>query len=65
MIEVPNKKGNIATARGEGLSRVVLGSAAYFEVNPHSPDHGPVEAQVIGNVVIILNKYFMFFLIKI
>lgn len=47
-MEVPNKKNNVATAKGEGLSHVVLGSTAYFEVNPHSTEHGPIEAQVTG-----------------
>lgn len=52
VVEIPSKKSSIATARGEGLSRVILGSAAYFEVNPHSPDHGPIEAQVIGKFLV-------------
>lgn len=50
VVEVPNKKNNVATAKGEGLSHVVLGSTAYFEVNPHSNEHGPIEAQVTGKV---------------
>lgn len=46
--EVPNKKGCTATARGEGLNQVVLGRFAYFEVNPHTPDHGSIDVQIIG-----------------
>lgn len=47
VLQVASKKAT-ATARGEGLNQVVLGTAAYFEVNPHTPEHGTIDAQVIG-----------------
>ncbi|KAG8281178.1 hypothetical protein J6590_063971 [Homalodisca vitripennis] len=47
VMQLPSKKAT-ATARGEGLNQVVLGTAAYFEINPHSSDHGTLDAQVIG-----------------
>jgi hypothetical protein len=37
-----------ATARGEGLNSVVLGSTAYFEVNPHTSDSTNIDATVSG-----------------
>lgn len=37
-----------ATARGEGLSSVILGTTAYFEVNPHSTEPTTIDATVTG-----------------
>lgn len=50
VVELPAKKGSTATARGEGLNQVILGSTAYFEINPHSFDPGQIEVQVIGTI---------------
>lgn len=50
VVEIPGKKGSTATARGEGLNQVILGSTACFEINPHSLDHGPIEVQVTGAI---------------
>ncbi|XP_039301146.1 filamin-A [Nilaparvata lugens] len=47
VMELPGKK-STATARGEGLNQVVLGAVAYFEINPHTPEPGSIDAQVIG-----------------
>lgn len=52
MVQLPSKKAT-ATARGEGLNQVVLGTAAYFEINPHSSDHGSLDAQVIGKSLVL------------
>lgn len=48
ILEIPSKKGSTATARGEGLNQVMLGATAYFEINPHTPEHGPIDATVLG-----------------
>lgn len=37
-----------ATARGEGLNSVVLGTVAYFEVNPHTSEPTVIDAIVTG-----------------
>ncbi|KAK9504384.1 hypothetical protein O3M35_010726 [Rhynocoris fuscipes] len=37
-----------ATARGEGLNSVVLGTVGYFEVNPHSSEPTTIDAIVTG-----------------
>lgn len=37
-----------ATARGEGLSSVILGTTAYFEVNPHSTEPTTIDVMITG-----------------
>lgn len=57
IVESPSGTVSVATAAGEGLNQVILGSTAYFYVNPHSSNHGVIETRVIGTSIMLLTTH--------
>jgi hypothetical protein len=51
------KESRMVTVRGEGLKDVVVGSQAYFDVDPKGMD-GRIDMEVVGEWKLLLNFLF-------